>query len=44
MAEHSLVVAREAGYRAMQFSYVVETNDLAVRLCDITSKLSLLVI
>ena len=32
MAEHSLAHARARGYRAMQFNFVVSTNDRAVRL------------
>ncbi|MXP42638.1 GNAT family N-acetyltransferase [Altererythrobacter soli] len=32
MAEHSLVHARERGFRAMQFNFVVGTNERAVRL------------
>jgi GNAT superfamily N-acetyltransferase len=32
MGEHSLKRARELGYRAMQFNFVVSTNDRAVRL------------
>ncbi|HEV7343378.1 MAG TPA: GNAT family N-acetyltransferase [Sphingopyxis sp.] len=32
MAEHSLVLARERGFRAMQFNFVVATNERAVRL------------
>ena len=32
MAEHSLVEARSAGYRAMQFNAVVTTNERAVAL------------
>ena len=32
MGEHSLAYARERGYRAMQFNFVVSTNDRAVRL------------
>lgn len=32
LCEHSLVVAREAGFLAMQFSFVVATNETAVRL------------
>lgn len=32
MCEHSLQQARELGYRAMQFNFVVSTNDRAVRL------------
>jgi ribosomal protein S18 acetylase RimI-like enzyme len=32
MAEHSLGHAREQGYRAMQFNFVVSTNERAVRL------------
>ena len=32
MAEHSLKLAKEKGYRAMQFNFVVSTNDGAVRL------------
>jgi L-amino acid N-acyltransferase YncA len=32
MAEHCLSEARRHGYRAMQFNFVVSTNDRAVRL------------
>ena len=32
MAEHSLEAARAAGFRAMQFNYVVETNTSAIAL------------
>lgn len=32
MAEHSLEYARSVGYRAMQFNFVVGTNERAVRL------------
>ena len=32
MCEHSLAEARASGYRAMQFNFVVSTNDRAVRL------------
>jgi ribosomal protein S18 acetylase RimI-like enzyme len=32
MAEHSLRHARDRGYRAMQFNFVVSTNERAVRL------------
>jgi ribosomal protein S18 acetylase RimI-like enzyme len=32
MCLHSLDVARERGFRAMQFNFVVSTNDRAVRL------------
>jgi len=32
MAEHSLQRARARGFRAMQFNFVVSTNDRAVRL------------
>lgn len=32
MAEHSLTEARDRGFRAMQFNFVVATNDRAVRL------------
>ena len=32
MAEHSLAEARRRGFRAMQFNFVVATNDRAVRL------------
>ncbi len=32
MCEHSLGRARERGFRAMQFNFVVSTNDRAVRL------------
>jgi ribosomal protein S18 acetylase RimI-like enzyme len=32
MCEHSLAHARARGFRAMQFNFVVDTNDRAVRL------------
>ena len=32
MGEHSLAEARRRGYRAMQFNFVVSTNESAVRL------------
>jgi ribosomal protein S18 acetylase RimI-like enzyme len=32
MCEHSLGYARSRGYRAMQFNFVVSTNERAVRL------------
>jgi len=32
MLEHSFNTARAEGYRAMQFNYVVSTNEIAVRL------------
>ena len=32
LGEHCLAEARQAGYRAMQFNFVVSTNDRAVRL------------
>jgi ribosomal protein S18 acetylase RimI-like enzyme len=32
MCQHSLTHARERGYRAMQFNFVVSTNERAVRL------------
>jgi RimJ/RimL family protein N-acetyltransferase len=32
MCAHSLVQAREAGFTAMQFNYVVTTNESAIRL------------
>jgi ribosomal protein S18 acetylase RimI-like enzyme len=32
MCLHSLTHARSGGYRAMQFNFVVATNDRAVRL------------
>ncbi|WP_372883034.1 N-acetyltransferase family protein [Psychromonas sp.] len=34
MCTHSQNVARELGYRAMQFNFVVSTNDVAIRLWD----------
>ncbi len=34
MCEHSLTVAREAGFLAMQFNFVVSTNETAVRLWE----------
>src|SRR5688572_24213630 len=32
MCEHSLAYARSRGYRAMQFNFVISTNERAVRL------------
>jgi len=32
MCEHSIEYARSKGYRAMQFNFVVTTNERAVRL------------
>ena len=32
MAEHALEEARRLGYRAMQFNFVIATNESAVRL------------
>ena len=32
MCEHSLAYARAYGYRAMQFNFVVSTNERALRL------------
>jgi ribosomal protein S18 acetylase RimI-like enzyme len=32
MCEHSLTHARSRGYRAMQFNFVISTNERAVRL------------
>lgn len=32
MCEHSLTYARSRGYRAMQFNFVISTNERAVRL------------
>ena len=32
MCEHSQIVAREMGYKAMQFNFVASTNENAVRL------------
>ena len=32
MAEHSFQAARERGFAAMQFNFVVSTNERAVRL------------
>jgi len=32
MCEHSLTLAKERGFRAMQFNFVVATNERAVRL------------
>ncbi|MCH8685452.1 GNAT family N-acetyltransferase [Pedomonas mirosovicensis] len=32
MCEHSLKLARDLGYRAMQFNFVISTNETAVRL------------
>lgn len=34
MCEHSLAIARERGFAAMQFNFVVSTNTRAVRLWD----------
>jgi ribosomal protein S18 acetylase RimI-like enzyme len=34
MGEHSLAHARSRGYRAMQFNFVVSTNERAVRLWE----------
>jgi L-amino acid N-acyltransferase YncA len=34
MCEHSLQVARDAGFRAMQFNFVISTNEGAVRLWE----------
>ena len=34
MAEHSLEAARAAGFQAMQFNYVVETNTSAIALWE----------
>jgi ribosomal protein S18 acetylase RimI-like enzyme len=34
MHEHSLVRARERGFRAMQFNFVVSANERAVRLWE----------
>ena len=34
MAEHSLNRARERGFRAMQFNFVVSTNERAIRLWE----------
>lgn len=34
MCEHSLAIAREAGFYAMQFNFVVSTNTTAVRLWE----------
>jgi L-amino acid N-acyltransferase YncA len=34
MCEHSLAYARSRGYRAMQFNFVVSTNERAVRLWE----------
>ena len=34
MAEHSLEAARAAGFHAMQFNYVVETNTSAIALWE----------
>ncbi len=34
MCAHSLEVAKDLGYRAMQFNFVVATNDRAVRLWE----------
>ncbi len=32
MCEHSLVIARQSGFSAMQYNFVVSTNERAVRL------------
>lgn len=32
LCEHSLVIAKELGYRAMQFNFVVATNHAAIKL------------
>jgi ribosomal protein S18 acetylase RimI-like enzyme len=45
MCEHSLAHARSRGYRAMQFNFVISTNERAVRLWrslgfEITGRLS----
>jgi ribosomal protein S18 acetylase RimI-like enzyme len=34
MCEHSLERARDRGFRAMQFNFVVSTNERAVRLWE----------
>jgi len=34
MCEHALATAREAGYRAMQFNFVVSTNTRAIALWE----------
>ena len=34
MCQHSLQVARELGFRAMQFNFVVSTNERAVRVWE----------
>ncbi|MDZ3831484.1 MAG: N-acetyltransferase [Sphingopyxis sp.] len=34
MCDHSLAVARDRGFRAMQFNFVVSTNERAVRLWE----------
>src|SRR5438477_8948742 len=34
MGEHCLGEARRLGFRAMQFNFVVSTNEAAVRLCN----------
>lgn len=34
MCEHSLALARSRGYRAMQFNFVVRTNERAIRLWE----------
>ncbi len=34
MCNHSQDIARELGYRAMQFNFVVSTNEVAIRLWD----------
>jgi ribosomal protein S18 acetylase RimI-like enzyme len=34
MCEHSIQVARKAGFKAMQFSFVVASNQSAIRLWE----------
>ena len=34
MCEHSLLHARERGFRAMQFNFVISTNEQAIRLWE----------
>jgi len=34
MSEHSLVRAKDQGYRGMQFNFVVSSNERAVRLWE----------
>lgn len=34
MCEHSLAIARQAGFLAMQFNFVISTNERAVRLWE----------